>query len=86
MNKVLTILAGAGAGALLMYLFDPKGGNRRRAFLRAKADGLSNDAKRALTKTTKDLGNRAQGIMHQAKSLAAGQTSSGEDLRTERPA
>ena len=86
MNRALAILAGAGVGALMMYLFDPNGGNRRRAMIRDKAVGFANDAKDAFNKTTTDLSNRAQGMMHQAKSLAAEQTSSTANIRTDTPA
>ena len=69
-----------------MYLFDPNAGNRRRALIRDKAVGLSNDAKDAFNKTATDLSNRAQGVMHNAKSLVAGQTSPEQDVFTETPA
>ena len=85
MGRVLALLAGAGTGAILMYLFDPNGGNRRRALIRDKAVGLSNDAKRAINKTTTDLSNRAQGVLHDVKSLVAGQTAS-QDVSPETPA
>ena len=86
MLRVLALLAGAGTGALLMYLFDPKAGNQRRAQIRDKAVGLSNDAKDALNKTATDLSNRAQGLMHNAKSLAGNQTTPEQDVFTETPA
>ena len=86
MLKVLSLLIGAGTGALLMYLFDPNTGNERRSQIRDKAIGLSNDAKDALNQTATDLGNRAQGVMHNAKSLMAGQKSTENDNLTEFPA
>jgi hypothetical protein len=55
-----------------MYLFDPNGGRRRRALIRDKAVGLTNDAREAIDKKTRDLGNRAQGLMHEAKSMVTG--------------
>jgi hypothetical protein len=85
MNKVLAVLAGAGVGALVMYLFDPNGGGRRRALIRDKAVGLSNDAKQAFNKTTTDLSNRAQGLAHEAKSLISGGSPSSSNVSTERP-
>ena len=69
MNRALLILSGIGIGAAVMYLLDPDGGGRRRALIRDKAVGISNDVGEAVRKTTTDLGNRAQGLMHQAKSL-----------------
>ncbi|HKX83070.1 MAG TPA: hypothetical protein VJL58_02525 [Pyrinomonadaceae bacterium] len=69
MGKVLAILGGIGAGAALMYLLDPDRGGRRRALARDKAIGLSNDLRRAIDKKSTDLSNRAQGVIHEAKSL-----------------
>jgi gas vesicle protein len=83
MLKVLSLLIGAGTGALLMYLFDPKTGDQRRSQIRDKAVGISNDAKDAFNKTATDLGNRAQGVMHNAKSLMAVQTSPEQNNLTE---
>lgn len=68
MNKVLTVLGGIGIGAAFMFLFDPRGGRRRRALIRDKAVGLSHDAKTAFDKKSKDLSNRAKGLLHDAKS------------------
>lgn len=72
MNKILTVLGAAGLGALVMYLYDPKGGRRRRALIRDKAVGLTNDAREAIGKKTRDLSNRAQGVVHEAKSMLSG--------------
>jgi hypothetical protein len=77
-NKVLAILGGIGIGAALMYLFDPSGGRRRRALIRDKAVGLTNDAREAIDKRTRDLGNRAQGLMHEAKSMVSSGESQAE--------
>jgi hypothetical protein len=51
-----------------MYIFDPEEGGRRRALMRDKATGLSNDAKQAIGSKSRDLRNRAQGLLHEAKS------------------
>ena len=69
MNKILAILGGAGIGAALMYLFDPQEGNRRRTMIRDKAVGLSNNAQKALHRTSEDLGNRARGLLNETKAL-----------------
>jgi gas vesicle protein len=69
MNRIFSILAGATAGALFMYLFDPNDGRRRRALIRDKAVALSNDAADAITSKGQDLRNRAEGMMHDAKAL-----------------
>lgn len=73
MNKLLAILGGIGIGAGLMYIFDPKGGRRRRALIRDKAVGLSHSATDAIEGTAKDLSNRAKGLVHSAGSLISGQ-------------
>lgn len=80
MNKLLAILSGVGLGALIMYLFDPQGGNRRRAVIRDKAVGLSNDAKEAISGRAEDLSNRAKGLMHEARSAFS---SEGDNQNTE---
>jgi hypothetical protein len=55
-----------------MYFLDPDRGNRRRALVKDKVVGLSNDAKRAITGKAKDLRNRATGLAHEAKGLISG--------------
>lgn len=72
MRTIFAVLGALGAGAALMYLFDPKGGNRRRALIRDKAVGLSNDVRQGLNAKTKDLSNRAKGLMHEAKTMIPG--------------
>lgn len=72
MNTTLAVLGGLGAGAAAMYFLDPDRGTRRRALVRDKAVGLSNDAKRAITGKAKDLRNRATGLAHEAKGLIGG--------------
>lgn len=57
----LGFISGLGAGAMLMYLFDPDRGPRRRALLRDQVNHWNhqlNDASRA---TARDLGNRLHG-------------------------
>jgi hypothetical protein len=69
MNTTLAVLGGLGAGAAAMYFLDPDRGTRRRALVRDKAVGLTNDAKQAITGKAKDLRNRASGLAHEAKGL-----------------
>ena len=71
-NTTLAVLGGLGAGAAAMYFLDPDRGTRRRALVKDKAVGLSNDAKNALTGRAQDLKNRAVGLAHEAKGLIAG--------------
>jgi len=72
MNRLFTLLGSVAAGAVLMYLFDPKEGERRREMIRDKAVGLSNDLTDGVTTTSRDLRNRAEGVMHEVKKLTSG--------------
>jgi BON domain len=56
------LLAGAGLGALLMFMTDPNRGARRRALVRDKAIRGARVGGRALTATAADLANRTRGI------------------------
>jgi hypothetical protein len=78
-----TLLCGVAAGAALMYFFDPDRGRRRRALLRDKAVGMSNDLGEAATGAARDLRNRAQGVVAEAGS-ALGVTGGGGGLEGER--
>ncbi len=69
MKSVLAILSGLGVGAALMYLFDPQGGNRRRALIRDKTFSASRKTQQALTGKAHDLRNRAQGLLHESKAM-----------------
>lgn len=71
MRGIFAILAGLGAGAALMYLFDPEGGNRRRALIRDKAVRLNRQAREVIDGTMQDLTNRASGTLHEVKSSIA---------------
>lgn len=77
------MLSGLGLGALLMYLFDPQGGNRRRALIRDKATKLNRQAREAAAGTAKDISNRAQGIVHDFKlGMGRGDEVAGEQTTT----
>ena len=67
MKTTLAMIAGLAAGAGLMYLFDPKGGNRRRALIRDKGISLKRKTERAVSGKMADLKNRSQGLLHDAK-------------------
>ena len=68
MNKLAALISGLAIGATLMYIFDPEKGNSRRALIRDKATGLSNDAKDAISGKAEDLSNRAKGLLYETKS------------------
>jgi len=55
------MLLGAGMGAGLMFLLDPKGGARRRGILRDKAFSLGKDAVERANRRGQNLVNRARG-------------------------
>lgn len=54
--------SGAGVGAGLMYLLDPAGGRRRRAFARDKAVSAVSTGGDSLRKVSTDLGNRTKDL------------------------
>lgn len=67
MGRLLTILGGLGAGAALMYFMDPEKGRARRAQVQDKMTGVSNDLRDGIEGRSKDLSNRAKGLLHEAK-------------------
>jgi hypothetical protein len=78
-----TLLCGVAAGAALMYFFDPDMGRRRRALLRDKAVGMSNDLGEAATGAARDLRNRTQGLVAEAGSALGVTGGGGEQSGTE---
>ena len=72
MKGIFAILGSIGAGAALMYLFDPKDGNRRRSLIKDKATSINSKAQTAVTGKVKDLSNRAKGLLHESKSVFKG--------------
>jgi uncharacterized membrane protein/gas vesicle protein len=72
-------IAGAAVGALAMYLTDPDRGRRRRALARDKMQHLVNKTGDAIQVTTRDLGNRVQGIRAEASKRLLGQNQVSDD-------
>lgn len=72
MGRIFTILGGLGAGAALMYFMDPERGRTRRAQMQDKFTGLSNDLRHGIEGRSKDFGNRAKGLLHEARSTFGG--------------
>jgi YtxH-like protein len=64
-------LTGLALGVGLMYLLDPQAGRRRRALVRDKAHSWANDAEDYAEKTARHLRNKAQGVVHEARSAVA---------------
>jgi uncharacterized membrane protein len=69
MNRNLLFLGGIGLGAGLMYIFDPDRGRRRRATARDAARHIVNAIDDAVGKTSRDLSNRAQGLVAELDSI-----------------
>jgi uncharacterized membrane protein len=69
MNKNLLFLGGIGLGAGLMYIFDPDKGRRRRATARDAAHHIANALDDAVGKTSRDLSNRARGLVAELNSV-----------------
>ena len=80
MGRLLTILGGLGAGAALMYFMDPEKGRTRRAQVQDKFNGLGNDLRNEFEGRSKDLSNRAKGLLHEAKSALGQNRQSNSDL------
>ena len=81
--KGLLLLGGIGIGAGLMYMLDPDKGRRRRALVRDQLTSASNSASKALGRTSRDLSNRAQGAVAEArKRLGLQNQTSAPDDRT----
>ena len=71
MNRVKIAAGGFAAGAALMYLYDPNRGKRRRAGVRDKTLKTYTDFACQLEKAGRDLSHRAQGVLAEARALAA---------------
>ena len=73
----ITLLAGIGIGAILMYIFDPEQGRRRRALLRDQIVSCMNETSDIVGKKSRDLRNRAQGVIAETtKAFRTGQNES----------
>jgi len=69
MNKGVALVGGVGLGAALMYIFDPDRGERRRALIRDRFVAAGNKANDLTGKMSRDLRNRANGVVAETKSL-----------------
>jgi BON domain len=71
LRQGLLTLGGIGIGAGLMYILDPDRGSRRRALVRDKIARGVNETGRAIGSVgtvSRDLGNRARGVLSNARS------------------
>jgi osmotically-inducible protein OsmY len=67
--RLLTFLKGIGVGAVAMYFFDPERGTRRRALVRDKAVHTANQLGKTYDSASRDLTNRAGGLVAELQSL-----------------
>lgn len=63
MNKQLSVLAGMGVGAALMYMLDPAGGRRRRKMAIDQAGAIGRDAAWGFRR----MARNASGAVHEAR-------------------
>jgi hypothetical protein len=71
-----TFLGGLGLGSLAMYLFDPDRGKKRLSTIRDTAVKAANRSGKVVSVASKDLRNRASGVVAETRSLVAKKTSS----------
>ena len=67
-NVVATSVGAAGAAAALMFFLDPDRGTRRRALVRDKTRSWAKNTQKSLSKATRDLGHRVQGVFAETRS------------------
>ncbi len=67
MHRAMTLIGGIGLGAGLMYLLDPQMGRRRRALVRDQVIHLEHEAEGAARVVGRDLSNRTQGLLAEAR-------------------
>jgi BON domain len=65
---LLRLLTVAAAGAGVMYLLDPDGGRHRRARVRDQIVRAANRTGDAVDSTSRDVGNRARGVVAELRS------------------
>lgn len=68
---LLRLLTTAAAGAGLMYLLDPERGRRRRAIVRDRLVRAAHRTGDAVDATSRDVGNRARGVVAELRSRLA---------------
>jgi hypothetical protein len=79
-NKPLGWIGSLGLGALLIYIFDPQMGRRRRAVVRDKVTRLRHKTVDAIGVTSRDLKNRVIGLAAETRSLVSRADGSDEIL------
>ena len=74
-GMVWPALGGAALGAGLMYILDPDRGRSRRAYTRDKVSSAVNKTGQVIGKKSRDLRNRAHGIVSETGSFFHGSES-----------
>jgi hypothetical protein len=80
---LLRVLGGVAAGAALMYAFDPDTGRRRRALVRDQLVHAAHKTTDAVDTTSRDLTNRARGVVADIRGRLQGAEVS-DDVLSER--
>lgn len=69
MDRLVGLLGSMGIGAGLMFLLDPDRGRRRRALVRDQARAANRRLAATTTAALEDAGNRARGMVAEARRL-----------------
>ncbi len=72
--KLITFVKGVAIGAGMMYFFDPERGVRRRALVRDKAIHTTTRLGKTINSASRDLSNRATGLVAELQSLFSTET------------
>lgn len=80
MNRTVAFFTGLGVGAGAMFILDPDRGKRRRALVRDQVAHLATSSSEAVEKKSRDLRNRARGIIADTKALFASEPVPDEKL------
>ena len=83
-SAIAAFTGAAAVGGTLMFFLDPDRGNSRRAFVRDKSVSAATCTGRAIGKTTRDIGNRAQGIFSRTRSLTEKRDGADDETLVER--
>ena len=81
MRSLVRLLVGAAIGAGIMYLLDPDGGRRRRALLRDQIVSAAHKTSDAVDATSRDVTNRARGVVAELRGRLRRERVSDEVLR-----
>jgi len=73
MDKRVAFVTGLGIGAGVMFMLDSDRGIRRRDLVQDQMTHISKTSREVLVKATRDLRNRATGLIAESKSLLTGE-------------